>query len=181
MDEAHIIEGLRKEDPDILEDVYFQYVDSAVEQVVKKQGDEIDARKNYHESLVALIENIRSEKYEGRPPIQNYLEGIVRFKWLRELKKRGKVKSALNNPKFDHQEQEYLMEELYEDPSGQPVINEAFDLLGEDCKRFLIGYFYKKSKPAELANVFNTSEEDIDRMKWVCLTTFTNRINKLLG
>lgn len=175
--DTELIEGLRTEDELTLGQMYRSHINIALDLVQKNGGSRDDAYSIYHDSIIALIENIRANKFKEESKLKTYLTSIMKLKWLRELKRRKQH----NNINLDNLKTDIAEEALYfveDDPKHQAIkiLTKKMSELNEDCRKILVSFYYQRKKLKDMALEFNYTEGSIRVKKLRCLNSLKDLI-----
>jgi len=172
--DAALIEGLKNENSESIKKIYTDYKSRAYKIVLSNSGTEHEAESVFHDSLIALIENIKAEKFRGDSSLSTYLTSIVKFKWLRELKKKGKTMISTEDIN-------YLLTDKHIDEDEVNELEEKYDLLellNVECRKLLTAYYYKKMKLKAIALDMNYTDSFIRVKKVRCMNSLRSLIQK---
>jgi len=177
--ESDLIEGLRNENPEVISYVYQNYKRRAFKVVLSNSGNETEAESLFHDALIVLIENIRAEKFKGDSEVATYLTGILKFKWLNELRKRGKEVKR-NADYLDDikaiEEEDVDLKNIEE--SQYQMLESSMSELNEDCRKLLTAYYYKNEKLKEIALEMEYTESFVRIKKLRCMNALKSIIEK---
>jgi RNA polymerase sigma factor (sigma-70 family) len=168
--DKRIIEGLEGSNiTSSVELLYEHYFNSVVEFVVYKDGSEDDGADIFQESILVLIDQIRSGKFRGESSLKTFLIAIARNLWLMELRTRDRRKKR---------EQVYYSNEPVIDDSSllnkkvadlQPI----FGKIGEVCRNILVGFYFENKSMKLLLQEFDFKNEQVLRnRKNACMKKF---------
>lgn len=168
--DKRIIEGLEGSNitPSV-ELLYEYYFNAVVEFVIYKDGSEDDGADIFQESILVLIDQIRSGKFRGESSLKTFLIAIARNLWLMELRTRDRRKKR---------EQVYY--------SNEPVIDDStflnkkvadlqpiFGKIGEVCRNILVGFYFENKSMKLLLQEFDFKNEQVLRnRKNACMKKF---------
>lgn len=160
-----------------LEHIYRENRDKVTNYLRANNADEDQAKDVFQEAVIAMYENVKTNKFKGESAIGTYLYSIARFKWLNQIKK--------NSIRKDHQDQ-LEQEEVFQSPLATIIEGETKEgvmqllaELGEACKRLLIMNFYHGASMKEIAkNGHYSSEQIVRNKKYKCLKRLKELMNQ---
>ncbi|MEO6670758.1 MAG: sigma-70 family RNA polymerase sigma factor [Ferruginibacter sp.] len=127
-------------------------------------GSPDDAEDILQDALVVLYKKVQDEKFSTATPLKYYLLAIVKNCWMQELRRRKKI--TLSYPAL---QMDMAIEETYEELSFV-FAKAAFELLGENCKRLLILFYFKKESYINIASILAFSDDKVAKnQKYRCL------------
>lgn len=143
-----------------LEDLYHDMKPKILHYVTTNRGSIADAKDVLQDSMIVLHRNVRSGKFRGDSSLGTYLYSICKWRWLGELRKRGK-ETELN---------EEIATELVESselPGAETyrTIENLFRQIDEGCRRVLTASFYDNKQMTEIAAEQGWKNEQIARNK----------------
>ena len=155
--DSAIIDGIRRQDDQILNWLYDNYQETIRHHVLKNSGSDADVSDVFQESIITLYRQISENELKLTSDLKGYFFGIARNIWSAQLRKK------VRNTKI---ESDYPDED--ENESGNPVleriITRAFKLLSDDSQTILTlfseGYSYQ-----EIASRMNLKNETYARRK----------------
>lgn len=128
--------------------------------VQKNSGSEDDAKDIFQDGLIALLKNLQQGEYKSSSTIKSYLFAICKNTWLQQLRKMKKNQELL--PEISEEngiEEKLALEERYK------LMKQKFSLLGEECQKILIQFYYDKKSMKELQEIYNLSSEQAAKNK----------------
>lgn len=85
--DALLLQGLLDNDYRMLNMMYEQYLPGIISMVQKNSGSADEARDIFQEGLLVLFKKASQPEFKLTTSLFNYLYGVCRFLWLRQLKK----------------------------------------------------------------------------------------------
>ena len=171
-----IIDGIRKQDKQILRAIYYTYFPNIKKMVLDNKGDEQDAKDVFQEGLIVVYRKIKEGNLNISSTFKRYIYGICRFIWLHELSETKENSENLtvcleydNIPdiKFD----EYKKHKQFE------LYQKHFKKLGKSCRKIL-KLFLKNVPLVEIAKKIGTSPEFVRKKKFLCKEQLMTNIKK---
>jgi len=177
MDVASQIEGIKRNDEKVLQDLYVSNYPKIERYVLDNNGTPDDARDIYQEAFLAVWRNVHLNKFQpqNETAVAGYLFQIARNKWLDQLRS-VKTKKTTKLP-------ENLSHSLAEDPvipedevDYLRLVREKYDELGEPCREVLMRFYFKKESMREIAERFDWTEASAKNNKYRCLQKLRNMV-----
>lgn len=135
--------GIAHNDPTILEIIYQKYLPMIVDFVRKNSGTELEARDIFQDGLIVIYQKIKKGGFQLTSSFSTYLFSVCRFIWLRELKKKCRQETSLEElPEtavFPDFENEWL------ENQKQSLFQSKLSSLSADSQKVLNMFFNKKS------------------------------------
>ncbi|MGC3946364.1 MAG: sigma-70 family RNA polymerase sigma factor [Chryseolinea sp.] len=135
-----------------------------VRSILLRNGADLDeVRDLFHDALVALLKNLKENKFESRSSVATYLCGICFKMYCKKCHKDGKKIGA---------ELEFWQAEMLS-PSYDPTRDLLWDriataLMGKlkaECRDILVEFYFNKRSMKELVEQFNVSTEQAAKNK----------------
>ena len=163
-----IIEDIRsdnvKQRDNALKYLYERHYQMALNIVRRKGGTEYEAEDVYQESIIALYEAIRRNKFRGDSKISTWLHSTIFNQWSLATRKSKKQKT--NNI------EDFSMEISSEDDSYKhdetellKVIWEILENIGTTCKQVLLDYYYHKMTMKDIKEKMGFKSEQVAKNK----------------
>lgn len=153
------------EQPDIegvVKTLYENYFEGVVAQVCINGGTREDGADVFQESVLALIEKVKTGQFRGESSIKTFLTAIARNKWLYELRTRKRrsqrevvYMSTENNISEPDQSG------IYGDEAEK--LHRVLELVGNPCTRILTAFYYEKKSMKEILTEFNYENDQVLR------------------
>ena len=156
--DTNIIEGLFKQDEEILNWIYDNYLQSVKNYVLKNSGSSEDVSDVFQDSIIVLYNQIAEDKLNLTTDLKGYFFGIARNVWNAQLRKKQKTTELVFDLADDDSSDEMhniLLEK---------IVSRVFQLLKPDqqevLKLFSEGYSYE-----DIAIRMNLKNETYARRK----------------
>lgn len=125
-----------------LKQLYERYYPYIVGQIVQQGGSQEDASDIFQEAVLIFIDKVRKDQFRGESSVQTFLSAIARNIWLTEIRTRDRRR------KREHVYQDQF-EVIEYNPSPMTgltgeSLESTMNLLGEACRKLLIGFYYEK-------------------------------------
>lgn len=170
MTDLELIEGLRDGDPTACRFFYKKNLPAVKRYILNNSGDEDDAKDIFQETVLDLIQNIRSYKYEHKGNLGGYFFIMVRNKWRDKLDKRGR--EDRNSAGMPRDEEAYLPKMSIDMPktSLADFLNQQLNKLGEKCRAVLVATIYMDMSMEKAADYLGfPTPQSVRQKKYTCL------------
>ncbi len=180
-----IIEDIRsdnvKQRDNALKYLYERHYQMALNIVRRKGGTEYEAEDVYQESIIALYEAIRGNKFRGESKISTWLHSTIFNQWSLATRKSKKQKTnniedyskeiSTEDDSYKHDETELLK-----------VIWEILENIGTTCKQVLLDYYYHKMTMKDIKEKMGFKNEQVAKnKKYRCKEKFDTYIKGKKG
>ena len=144
------------------------YRDHTIKRIVKgtlmKMGcNQSDCDDCFSEAVVNFIKACYRPNFELKSSLSNYLTGIAKNIWLKEVTKRKKESTIIQNIKFQKDE-EKSVEVILIDEERKKYLQMLLDQLDESCQKVLTLWSFKK-RMKEIAMDMGYKSEGMARKK----------------
>jgi RNA polymerase sigma factor (sigma-70 family) len=170
------VAAIRANDERVMQQFYVDNYAPVQLFVLQNNGTTDDAKDIYQEAYLSMWRNIQLDKFhpEHEGALEAYLFRIARNKWLDQLRTlRNKNNSSLEP------EHEKLMtfEEIDDDTESRiKMLKAGFRQLGENCRKLLKRFYYKKEPLKLIAEDNNWTEATAKNNKYRCMEKLRNII-----
>ena len=128
--------------------------------VKRNSGDENDAKDVFQDGLLALLKNLKQGKFRSSSTLKSYFFSICKNIWLQQLRKM-KHSQELNEELVSEDQ----VQEKVEEEERFKLVKEQFRLLGDECQKVLIQFYYDKKSMKDIKEFFNLSSEQAAKNK----------------
>lgn len=171
-----IISGIEKNDISILEYFYNDCFRTIRHLVVTNSGSEEDAKDVFQESLVVLYRKIKETNIEFTSSLVTYVYSIARLIWLKELHRRSRKGTELNDTLDELIQQDQGIIDSIERNERLRLYREKFEELSDDCKRIL-QMFLNSIPIKEITHIMGyNSEQHTKNRRFRCKKSLIQRI-----
>ncbi|MDP4149608.1 MAG: sigma-70 family RNA polymerase sigma factor [Bacteroidota bacterium] len=175
--DQRFIEGLLRNDGQIVEEIYRRFAPSVRAHIQKNRGNEEDAADIFQESLIDLYNQAKYKDLKLSCPFEPFLLLVCKRKWLNELKKRGHspvTKSA--EDLSDWGEDVFAAtEKLAHEEDRARVFIQQFEKLGERCRE-LLRMILTGERQEKIAEALGVSYGYLRKKKSECMSTLLSYI-----
>ena len=131
--------------------------------IIKNNGSNEDAADIFQDGIIVFYEKVRLDQFQLTSSIRTYLYSVCKHLWLNKLRANKKVSSLANES-----------DTLTVDPIGLTIIGSAerseyldqlLDVIGADCKKILIHFYFDRLKMKEIADLMNFATPQVAKNK----------------
>lgn len=169
-----IIDGIRKQDKDILKAIYYNYFPTIKRFVMDNSGDEQDAKDVFQEGLIIIYRKTKEENFNITSKFKTYIYAICRFIWIKELSVTKENSEKMSNY-LDYENIPDINLDEYKKQRQYELYQKHFKRLGKNCQKIL-KLFFKNVPLKEIARKEGTSQEFIRKKKFKCKEQLINYI-----
>jgi len=157
--------------------LYQQHYDILENLVLQNSGNQDDAADIIQESMLVLVQMIKTEKFRGESAIRSILYSIAKNKWISEIRRQRS--STVRHESYHESDDSHDMD-ISEAISRQEDLNfvmSIFEKTGETCKKILQLFYYEELSIKEIREQLEFSSEQVLRnKKYKCLKVLTDTV-----
>ena len=142
--------------------LYDHYFESVVAQVCSNGGNREDGADIFQESVLVLIEKVKTGQFRGESSIKTFLLAIARNLWLFELRTRSR-RSNREVIYTNGEDKEVKPADSFFDKKNTQGLQKVLNEIGGTCKKILKGFYYENKSMKELLNQFDYENEQVLR------------------
>lgn len=163
------VEAIKNNDSRLMEALYIENYEKVKQYVLCNNGSIDDVKDIYQESFLTVWRSIQMDKFvphhEGA--FSSYLYQIARNKWIDFLRS----KQYKNTSSLDESYDSLIIVEEIEDQTLERLrlLKQAYKLLGDNCRKILDWYYYKKLSMKEIAQRMGWTEATAKNNKYRCV------------
>ena len=168
--EEDYINAIRNDDDPGLSNLYKLHFPMILNYVLNNNGSEEEAKDIYQESMIILVNNLKTEGFRLECKIKTYLYSVCRRLWLTELKQRSDYSGRLNEV------EEFLViddneaKNFVENEQKYKIMDQSLLMLGEPCTTILKDFYLNKISMQEIADKMGyTNTDNAKNQKYKCL------------
>ncbi len=178
MEESKLYEGLIRDDTDSIKTFYQKEYKKSIQFLLKRGIEEEDAKDIFQDSLITLLQNIKSGKFKYKLNLSTYFYAILKFRSIVFHRKKKKLsESDINSDNLIFEE----TADFEEESDIQELLNIGLKALSEDCRRIIADFYFHRMSLKEIAEK-NGYTSDFIRVKKVrCLQKFKETIQNSKG
>ncbi|MHA4844233.1 RNA polymerase sigma factor [Flavitalea antarctica] len=175
LNEKAQLEGLARNDKEIIESIYGAHYNMVQSLVVNNNGTSDDARDIFQETMIVLYEKARSGSFELNCQLKTYIYSVSRRLWLKKLNHSQRYVSDIGNA-LDTVPVDDQLEQHDQQNNDFGMMEKAMSGLGEPCKTLLEAFYLQKRSMTDIAAQFGyTNADNAKTQKYKCLA----RLRKL--
>jgi RNA polymerase sigma factor (sigma-70 family) len=144
--------------------LYDYYYEGTVAQICAAGGTTEDGADIFQESVLILIEKLKTGKFRGESSIKTFLSGIAKNLWLFELRTRNRRKKR-EVIYMVGESKELAPEESFFTKSNTADLAIVLGEIGDTCKKILTGFYYEDKSMKDMLAEFSYENEQVLRNK----------------
>ncbi|WP_288371563.1 sigma-70 family RNA polymerase sigma factor [uncultured Algoriphagus sp.] len=157
--------------------LYEQHYDMLESMVIQNSGTEEEAADIIQESMLVMVQMIKSGKFRGESTIKSMLYSISKNKWISEIRRKRSSLARHGNYLTKHEENELDVSEAITRQENLNFVMTLFDKLGETCKKILKLFYYEDMAMKEICEKMEFSSEQVLRnKKYKCLKSLIESV-----
>ncbi len=160
--DSDIINGIKRQDNNVLTYLYDAYYDMVRDHLKKNSGSEEDVYDVLQESVVVLYKQVTSGSLNLTSDLKGYFFGVARNIWNTQLRYKSKI-TTLDTDIPEESDQTDITNALLE-----KIVARSFALLKEDCQMIINLYMEGHSYEEIARRMGLKSEEYARRKKYLC-------------
>ena len=142
--------------------VYDAFYPSIGRYVLRNNGNSADARDLFQEGVIVLYEKAVDDQFELTGSIQGFLLTVCRNLWLKRLRK-SKRKVDWDQVDTGKLGRSGMLDDLV--PDRKHKAQHLLGQLGEQCKRLLVMYYFRRLDMAQIAEAMNLANAGVAKNK----------------
>lgn len=166
-----LIDSIKANDEQVLKNLYNENFYKTQQYILNNSGSVEEAEDMYQDAFVTVWENVQDSKFvpKNASALNGYLYTIAKNKWLNHLNsaRYRKTNSYDTNMNVLNEESTEMNDEFENNDDINEVAN-AFNRLGEACKKLLSAFYYDNKSLREIAKVFEITEASARNKKYRC-------------
>ena len=174
MNDNELIIGLKTLDQMTLSYVYDSFYNDVCVLLERKGCDKSTVKDIFQDALIALINNIQTNKFESKASIKTYLTSIAKYKWYNHDKMKKNLSedfippdlTTVNESEFDHFDNEQI----------EKLVSTHFEKLDEKCQMLLNKNIFQNIKLKEIAVELGYTYEFVRIKKRRCLNNLKSHL-----
>jgi RNA polymerase sigma factor (sigma-70 family) len=159
-----------------LQVLYREHRNKLCHWMINRGAEEEQSLDIFQESMLALYDQVREGKFEGKSSLGSYLGGICRFKWLNANRRSGGDNDSLEGKENLLSEMPSI-EDTMEQSEQRAKIHRCLDLLGPDCRTILTLFYLEERSLKEIQQAMNLQSVAYTKVKKSrCLKTLIKKL-----
>ncbi len=138
-----LLEALLAGDDEGIREIYRLYLSRAANLIIRNGGNADDAKDIFQEALIIIYEKAGKPGFQLNSSLYTLIYGICRNLWGNRLQKKSSGNVTLSDDdkyRFDHDTD---IEKSIEEAEKNRIFWDAFDQLGDDCRKLMRLFFDK--------------------------------------
>jgi len=136
--------------------------------IVSSGGNKTQARENFHDSLILLIEKVSSKDFKLTSKLSTYLYGINRLLWKNKLRKKNNSKELEWSDTLILTNEDLGIEE--EKESRIQALESVLKKISDRCREIFSRFYFHKETMSEIANAMSfSSVNSAKTQKYKCI------------
>ena len=132
--------------------------------VLRNSGTEEEAHDVFQDALVIFYMRVRKGAFESKSSLSTYLYAVSKNLWLKQLRKKRIAESYSPQEEGQGYQQELILQQ------NQITIRQVLELIGKECKKVLMDFYYGGRSVKQLQAEYNLgSEAAAKNKKYRCL------------
>lgn len=171
--DKEILEGIINHDSSVLNHLYDTCYPKIQKMILKKGGNEGDAKDIFQDTMIILYRKLKEEKLELSCKLNTYIFAICKNLWIQEYKS-NKYKLKVSVDTVDVVNEPSLLDKF--EPKLLEIYDRHFMKLSKKCQKILKLHFKgKKISEIRKAMKYDSDQYTMDR-KYRCKSSLIRRI-----
>ncbi len=171
--QERLIKAIQANDERVLKNMYKDNFYKTEQYILTNSGSIEEAKDIFQEAFVTVWENVQDNKFapKNESALNGYLYTIAKNKWLNHLNSaRYRKTNSFENHVQALTDKNSIETDIFneEETKINDVVN-AFDSLGEACKKILSVFYYDNKSLRDISKLFNVTEASARNKKYRCL------------
>jgi RNA polymerase sigma factor (sigma-70 family) len=175
--DQEIIDGIKRQDSDVLLFIYKKNFRSVKHYIENNNGNEKDAEDVFQDVLIILFDKIRHKTLNLQCSFHTYLFSVLKYTWLRQLMYRDQKKFTNENCDDLSSENIGLVDDII-NSERRKIFLQHFNEISQDCQK-IIRLILKGYSITEITKVMGyLSEQHTKNRRFRCKKNLIERILK---
>lgn len=161
--ERELVNRIRHNDRTVLGELFVRYRKLACSYVTANGGDEPDAEDMLQEAIIVLWQRVCSGQFELRAKLSTFIMGVVKNKWMSEMRKRQKIEKEARLSDVSDGEAS-LLDSVIEGERLERV-RAALEAMNEGCRQLLMLYYFEERSFKDVAGIMGFANADVAKAK----------------
>ncbi|MGC8864351.1 MAG: RNA polymerase sigma factor [Bacteroidales bacterium] len=166
---SEILEGIRRNDPQVLHYVYQTYFKKVVHFVTSNSGTSTEASDVFQEALIVVFQRVRKEGPTLTRSFRSFFLGVIRNLWLKQLeaRRRTQFQELSDSGDIDVFQVRDDLYSAYDEALLRQLIHKYFNGLSEQC-RTILELYARKMSVKDIAEQLGLTENFVKKRKYEC-------------
>jgi RNA polymerase sigma-70 factor (ECF subfamily) len=170
--QTQLMDAIKANDEHTLKLIYKDNFYKTQQYILNNSGSVDEAKDIFQEAFVTVWENIQDNKFvpQNTSALNGYLYTVAKNKWLNHLNsvRFKKTKSYDTNKHTIDTETVDVKNNTFEKEKDVNTVTNAFNRLGEACKKLLEAFYYENKSLRDIAKIFEITEASARNKKYRC-------------
>ncbi|MDK2910190.1 MAG: hypothetical protein PWR20_1757 [Bacteroidales bacterium] len=166
---SEIINGIRRNDPQVLRYLYHTYFKKVEFFVVSNKGVANEAPDLFQEAMIVIFQRVQKEGLTLKSSFKSYFFGVIRKLWLKHLEANRKLPAQESSDSGDIDVFQAVDElyNAYDQAILRQLIMKHYSALGEQC-RLILELQARRVAMRDIAERLGVSENFVKKRKYEC-------------
>lgn len=169
-----LIQAIQANDENVLKNLYEANFYKTEHYIIKNSGSIDEAKDIFQEAFVTVWENVQDNKFKPKnaSALNGYLYTIAKNKWLNHLNSaRYRKTNSFGNNLHTLTDKNTIETNVFNEKDDNRIedVANAFDRLGDACKKLLSVFYYDNKSLRDISKAFNITEASARNKKYRCL------------
>jgi RNA polymerase sigma factor, sigma-70 family len=175
--DQEILTGIKHQNSEIMMFIYQKNFRSVRHYIEQNNGSDKDAEDLFQDALILIFHKVRENSLTLTSSFNTYMFSIIKKNWLKQLDKRKRQNTVIDECDNFILEEDGLVEDLFK-LERKKIINQHFNELSSDCQK-IINLFLKGHSITEITKVMGfSSEQHTKNRRFRCKKSLIERILK---
>ncbi|MFQ5583450.1 MAG: RNA polymerase sigma factor, partial [Calditrichia bacterium] len=161
--DREILERIRQNDRSVLGELFAGYRRMVFGYITSNGGSRSDAEDMLQEAIIVLWQNVSSGNFELTAKLSTYIMGIVKNKWMAEMRKRRRFPDGNFTGDVVGDDPSALQGLIDEEKTRS--IREALNELSPVCKELLLLFYFEERNFDDIARIMNFANANVVKAK----------------
>ena len=172
--QKQLIKAIQVNDERILRMLYNDNFHKTKSYILANSGSIDEAKDFFQEAFVTVWENVQDNKFvpKNQSALNGYLYTIAKNKWLNHLNSaRYRKTNSYENHVETLKDKNTIENDIFKDENDNNIdeVANAFEILGDACKKLLTVFYYDNKSLRDISKLFNVTEASARNKKYRCI------------
>lgn len=174
LSQEKLIQAIQANDEHVLKSLYEDNYYKTEQYIITNSGSIDEAKDIFQDAFVTVWEHVQDNKFvpKNESALNGYLYAIAKNKWLNHLNSaRYRKTKSFENHVQTLTDKNGIETDIFNENEDDKIndIANAFDTLGESCKKLLSVFYYDNKSLRDISKLFNVTEASARNKKYRCL------------